>query len=168
MLARPSFYFACLIFLMLSGAKQEDGINWGSSVEGCRLSLSADKTQYHAGEPVNLRVVLQNQDRNELRTFQGEFFPYRVEIYLPNNDEAPLTLWGRMVTRTREQASNVGIILPRGESHADDLIALNRMYDMTLDGKYVIFVHRTLPSESDPHAWTSVDSNPVVVEIKNP
>jgi hypothetical protein len=160
----------CSICVMSSALSQDGQVSqdlkWGAISEGCRISLTSDKEQYNFGDPINLHVVLQNVDRKELRIFEGAHFPYRIEMYLPNNEDGTLTLWGHTQTRAEIAASNIRIILMQGQTQADDFITLNRAYDMSLDGKYAIVAHRIVPSETDPKAWVDVVSNPIVIEIK--
>lgn len=159
---------ACWACMLLTGASQNEAqFNWGPTVEGCRLSLMSEKAQYEIGEPVIINVVLQNQDREKLAVSVSQPFPYRVELYLPNNDEAPLTLWGHSMNRKLliELGSSVASVLYRGDSKSPDSLMLNREFDMTLDGRYLLIVHKTVPSETDPNAWIDVSSNKVVIEI---
>lgn len=138
---------------------------WGIPVEGCRLQLATDRDQYQFGDLVKLRVVLENEHRDQLWVFEGAEFPYRIEVFRSSNEPAPLTLWGRIMSSRKKEASNNAVRLLRGQARVDELPMLNRVFDMSLDGKYAILVHRTLPSELDPNAWIEVTSDCVVVTI---
>lgn len=170
MIKRTTFGVALIACLILTGATQnKTDVNWGPTIEGCRLSLMSAKDLYEAGEPVMIRVVLQNQEREKLTVSISQPFPYRVELYLPNgHEEAPMTLWGHSIERRllMEDESSVAGILQRGESKSPDSLMLNREFDMTIDGRYVLTVHATIPSETDPKAWVDVVSNRIVIEIK--
>jgi len=133
--------------------------------EGCRVSLNVDKVKYDFGEPINIGATVQNVSREKLWVEGNQLrFPYRFEIYGPNSDETPLTLWGnkRMKVHSGSLATE---LLSKGEKRSDTFSMLNRTFDMSLPGKYAIVVHRVVRSELDPNAWIDVMSNTVVVEV---
>lgn len=163
----PRVGLLCLLaLLLLAGADKPDGPpEWGIPVEGCRLSLATDKTQYSFGEPINIHVVIQNTDRHQLRVIEGQNFPYHVQVIGPKNDDSPLTLWGRYITRPHSGSADT-IFLSKGQTKDDDFEMLNEAYDMTLPGKYGIIVTGSLPSETDPNASIGVISNTIIIEVK--
>jgi hypothetical protein len=158
-----------LILLSLLGATNaNDATQWGPATEGCRISLSFDKTEYDFGESINLSATVQNVGREKLQVEGNQLrFPYRFEFYGPKSEETPLTLWGQAFMRTHG-GSQSQQILSRGETRTDTFPTLNRAYDMTLAGKYSIVVHRIVPSELDPKAWIDVASNTLIIEVKDP
>jgi hypothetical protein len=58
-------------------------------------------------------------------------------------------------------------VLP-GKTVTEELLAVNRGFDMTEDGKYAIVVHRAFCLESNREKWFDVASNKLVVELSEP
>jgi hypothetical protein len=157
----------CLSLASFAGSAKpgDDTVTWGSTVEGCRIGVNANKTTYDAAEPIRLVIVLQNQSRPELSESEGSF-PYNISIIAPNsNKPAPLTSWGQWLMNPFKIGSSSQQTLTPGDSLTDKLI-LNRAYDMTMDGTYTIRVSRAIRSETDPKASVWVSSNPITIEVR--
>jgi hypothetical protein len=157
-----------LLLLVVANTDNAEGPVWGPTSEGCRISLSLDKTAYEFGESVEVRATVENVDREKLQVegIQARF-PYRFEFFGPNSEEVPLTLWGRSLMKPHGGSFAMDG-LSKGQMRADTFSDLNRTFDMTLNGKYALIIHRAAPSELDPQAWINVVSNTVVFEIKGP
>ncbi len=141
---------------------------WGETIEGCRISLTADKPRYRFGDSIDLRVLAQNIGRDRLEVFGTGYFGCEVEVYLPNGHPAPTTIWGELMLHPKKvSAISAGgtILLRDEESRPDDLGVLNRAFDMSLDGKYAIVVRKMVRSGADPNSWIEVRSNPITIEV---
>jgi hypothetical protein len=162
-------HLAALILLSLLGATGVDqDTQWDPAAEGCRVSLSTNKSEYFFGESIDITAAVQNLDRENLQVEGNHLrFPYRFELYGPNSEEIPLTLWGRAIMKPHG-GSIAFTALSKGQSRVDAFSVLNRAFDLTLEGKYALVIHRTVPSALDPHAWIDLVSNTVIFEIKNP
>jgi hypothetical protein len=159
----------CLLLLGLLGATDDNGgSHWGPISEGCRIGLSTDKLVYEFGESVDVSALVENVDRDKLEVEGSQArFPYEIELYGPNSDEVPLTLWGKQLMKSHF-GSRAFDSLSRGQIRTDTFSTLNRTFDMTLNGKYILIIHRRVPSDLDPSAWINIDSNTVIFEIKVP
>jgi hypothetical protein len=168
MLAKTSLQVVGLTMLVLfvGAADNDPHWVWGNIAGGARLSISFDKSAYKLGEPVNFHVMIQNVSRDRLNVGGVGEFPFKFEIYAPNGDWAPLTLWGRKMARPKAEVSSASVILHRGDSWSADFQTLNAAYDMTLPGRYSIVFVEPVISDSDPEATVSVMSNTVIVEVE--
>jgi hypothetical protein len=131
--------------------------------------LSADKERYEFGEPITLRIRINNVGQDEIDYFGEGYCGYRVEVFLPKAGPSPLTLWGNEQAHP-EKTSDAGGSVLRGKSALEDLPALNRAFDMTLSGTYAIVVHRMImiPGDSQAGSYVDVPSNKIFLEICDP
>ena len=168
----PKFAICGCILLLLSASPattQSDDGGCAPPTEGCRLNLDTEKPQFAIGEPIDLRVSLHNVSRDKVRTGSLAYLGCRIEVLLPNGKPAPLTLWGeKLIHPMWVSAGSNTIELYRGEVWDEELRDLNRAFDMTLSGKYMITVHRMVTSSSDPEKLVDVPSNKIKVELHDP
>jgi hypothetical protein len=171
MLTRIAGFIFCLLGLSATPAttRGSEQANQGDVTDGCRLDLSTDKVQYAVGEPINLHILISNVNRDPIDFFGQDYFSYMVEVFLPNGDPSPKTLWGdRNVPPRKVSEESAGETVLPGQTLLDVLDTVNRGFDMTLSGKYVIVVHRSFSIEPDRKKWFEVSSNKLVVEIDDP
>lgn len=148
----------------------------GEIVDGYRLFAATDRRAYKLGETVNLTVKLTNAGDGEVSVINAAHdTTYEVDITVPRvgigpggetADKAPLTLKGRARAQTALHRGNHITPVAPGESVTIEMPDLNRLYDMTLSGKYTIVVRRELRSR-DNNKTVEVVSNALTVQIED-
>jgi hypothetical protein len=158
---------------------------WGAKVFNQALSITTDKQTYEAGERIVLDVRFKNFGSAGVWVVSG-FGPaanekYNVVIvesphmpgvgehgipFVPPGGVVPLTLYGRREFDTSGGSSGgSGTFRPgREKSHTLDL---TRLFDMSLDGKYRIWVSRYvwgIPRTEPPKKATS---NTIELTVKD-
>lgn len=147
---------------------------WGPTVEGCRLSLAADKTSYHVSEPIRLRLVMENVGEGKIQAQRFRLTKdYKFDLRLPNGDSAPLTLFGKRWFSLHNAGSISVLVLEPGETDTasfsrSNRLYLNRLYDMTLAGEYTLTVRRRfLPAGlNSVQDWAEVSSNTIKIVVR--
>jgi hypothetical protein len=164
----PLVFLTAALLSLLGANKSEPQTQWSEAVEGCRLILTADRAQYQFGDPINLHVVLQNENRSKLPLMSGGD-PYDIDVF-SSKGPVPLTLWGQAQATSplRYGISHVLTYLPPGKSDLSDIYEINRAFDMSIADRYVIGVRRKLPSESDRYAWIQLFSNSITITVGTP
>ena len=153
---------------------------WGEEQDGWKLSIVSDKETYAVWEKMELRVVLKNVGTTQGRIIVSGLDPLDgpaapiIEVLAPEDaraavmfdekgkepegkeQKAPLTLYGKWVTRLRTGSIHSETLDPAKE----DVVSchLNRFFDMTLSGEYRVSATRRVPKR-DGTGWTMVKSN---------
>jgi hypothetical protein len=95
------------------------------------------------------------------------FFGCRIEVILKGNP-MPLTRWGEQVVHPRKVSADSaggGPLIRGEESRPEEIGPLNRAFDMTTQGNYVIVVYKQITYDSDPGKWSEISSNKVTLEL---
>jgi hypothetical protein len=136
---------------------------WGPTVDGVRIRLVTEKTDYRPLEPISSVVDFQNlrsSDEDILVAFKGS---YDFTVKGPNGKDCPLTLWGQdYVYRNTDgelKTAKPGDVVSEREQ------VLNRLFDMTLPGNYTLTAHCGWTG-TDPTKSIELVSNPVTITIK--
>jgi hypothetical protein len=112
----------------------------GNTNANCSLSLSTEAQRYRAMKPIKLTVMLTNLGSEMLvLPAPTEAAPLRVHVVAPTAAEAALTSWGRLTSTNGRWAPLASARLKPGEV-ASLVVPLNRVFDMSLAGKYRIAV----------------------------
>jgi hypothetical protein len=142
---------ACLAFWLLAGlvTAQEIGTpetrEWGKQAGPFRLSISADRGKYAAGEPIRLTVVLKNVSDRPATVRYPSFRPYIMDVRLPTpawipwEPVAPLTAIGDQMLNPKHpfDAHTANGEAPAGhEGRAE--VEINQIYAMSTPGEYEI------------------------------
>ena len=113
----------------------------------CQLAIIPENDSYRFDEPITLRLVFKNTGSEKVaiarKTRPAQLTKiYSFEVYLPNGNPAPLTLEGQRQCLPLRGQRPKPIYLEPGEKNEDYVPMLNRIYDMTLSGEYIIKAHR--------------------------
>jgi hypothetical protein len=161
--------FLCVVGLSaatsISITTSDEQAGSGESGHGCQLLLTTDKPKYEVGKPINLHILVSNNNRDPIDYFGEDYVGYSVEVFLPNGDPSPKSLWGERNMPPKASAETAGGTVLPGKTVTEELLAANRGFDMTEDGKYAIVVHRAFCIESQPGKWFDVPSNKIFVEL---
>lgn len=162
-----------IVMLVMTGisvaAIGEEPKDWGLPNDGWHLSLVIEEKEYLVGQPIGIKVVLQNigQDAAKIPWGGGNvLYVIPADVTFSDGEKCPKTFWGERETFAPHGSNSLMKVAPQESDTITSITNLNRAYDMTLDGKYTIVVHRNLPSRADPNKWIDVVSNPVVITIK--
>jgi len=131
---------------------------------GCRLSVTTEHKSYSAGQPIVLTVVLENQSKEAVDLNRGRGAGFMYKVSLPNGKLAPLTLEGQQRLGNADSGSRSRVTIEPGKSYTAKISNLNRLYDMTLAGKYEIKVSRHI---RPPNKDVEIESNTVEIVITN-
>lgn len=138
----------------------------GPVTDGCQFSLSSSKVTYRYDQSVPLRFEIKNVNVESVGMSRDHLFDmYRFDVRLPDGEPAPLTLYGKLLNQRPFFGSSVFINLDRGMTDTHELSAINRIYDMTLEGEYMITVYRKNFSVNGTVMKTEVASNELKVVV---
>ena len=137
---------------------------WGPTVDGWRLSVSLDKTQFFQGTRIVATIVFQNL-ATQPRSIGGHGVDFDYELDCRNQQETriPFTLFGKRMLENRGEGKATGGVLEPGDRIVAEII-LSRHLDLTLPGRYAITVSRKAIAGAPDHE-TVVTSNTFSFEI---
>jgi hypothetical protein len=117
------------LFLLVATVARagEPSSDWGPVKKGLQMSGRVDRARYRADEPIMLDIA-------------GSY----VGGGLTQVGRMPLTKYATWRFAPFDATKNIAISLKEGEVRRYRF-PLNRMYDMTLDGKYSVVVNRSIP-----------------------
>ncbi|MGA2232293.1 MAG: hypothetical protein ABSH22_15455 [Tepidisphaeraceae bacterium] len=136
---------------------------WGRDAGGWRTSLSADKGEWSIGEPISITLVTLNVDSADGLLFDARA-AFTFDITNSIGNKCPQTPRGE-IQANNTTTGGVPSMSP-GEIDVRTFTELNRKYDMTLPGKYVIVVHRKAGTAPNPFANIDVASNPITITLR--
>ena len=123
------------------------------------IRIGTEKSSYAVGEPVVMRIVDKNEGKEVERTplyNPHNQIKYKIKVSLCRSGssdssasgketEAPLTTFGKEHGGVH-RGSVFGLDLKPGEEYTSK-VYLNRLYDMTMAGKYTVVLQSTKVSE---------------------
>ena len=138
---------------------------WGKQVEGYELSLSTEKNEVLPDEPIFVRIALRNSGESDATIVRLPFLPFcKIEVRSAKDEIAPLTLFGK-------SASKLFSVMTQPLAKGDEfvvIVQLNRLYDMTLPGRYKVTATRTVWRRDGSGGTAGVVSNTIEVRVKDP
>ncbi len=150
----------------VSPSIQSDG--WGPIVHSLQMSAQVNQSKYYAGELILLKVYIKNigTEATNLVFVVPPEQAFDINIKDNNGKSVPLTLWGKTHQwgAHPDPFSVQTVPLPTSTSTMFQFV-LNRQYDLTLDGTYLVTVKYPLPSSAS-NAPTQLVSESVKVEIQ--
>jgi hypothetical protein len=115
------------------------------------MSLRLDRSRYRADEPITVEVVIKNvsQEAVFLGMSAEDWASFEIAVSLLESEAGglgrmPLTKFGVRRFAPFVAAKNIPIRLEADEERRYRF-PINRMVDMTLDGRYAVVVNRTIP-----------------------
>src|ERR1035437_309644 len=141
---------ACLVLavsvLALSAeTKGEEPSQWGPQTDGGCVSLKATQSKFRFDQPVALQIVVKNMGDKRLYLLRtGLLFMYRFDVRGPDGKPCPLTREGSREAVGGANGLRDSIGLDPGKSNVSKVEMLNRIYDMSLMGKYTVTAYRTV------------------------
>jgi hypothetical protein len=176
---------ACLAFWLLAGpvTAQEIGTpetrEWGKQAGPFRLSISAGKGKYDAGERIRLTVVLKNVSDHPTKMRFSSFRPYVMDVRLPTpawipwKPLAPLTALGDQMLNPKHpfDFSIAGGEVEAGHQGREE-VEINQIYEMSTPGEYEITFSckqwDSSPENPARASWVTVVSNRLLVTVLAP
>jgi len=144
--------------------ERETEPSWGDEVEGCRFSASSPVAVYAPAQPIPLRLRLKNDGKAAVAFFQTDIMQsVRFDVRLPNGMAAPMTLEGK---RQSESGENVSVTLEPGKSDDLGVSAVNRYFDMTMNGDYTVTVTRFVQLRDGSERSVKVVSNSCKITVR--
>jgi hypothetical protein len=144
----------------LGGQNVSDRVS-GSS-EGLGLIARMKKTNYAAGERIELQVAMTNGSARPfsfMTYYPAAEYKYQV-IGLTDKQEAPLTRCGTNVLLKPQQIYHTSTIeIQPGMTHTDFTI-LNQLFDLTIPQEYEVTVSRQVP-RAGANSVQRLRSNPI-------
>lgn len=138
-------------------------LEWGPLGEGWALSLSMDRGEFLMGEKVTMTLITKNASNKGLKLpVLSKWTTYQFQLR-DTSGNVPLTRFGqRMKTRSLDSGHGNAEI-PAGEMLTIEL-ELNRLFDLSLTGKYALQASRTVPRSGGSEEVELV-SNEISFEI---
>ena len=145
-----------------SPAGQDAARAWGKPVEGQAISISTERSAYAPGDRVVVKIRFKNLGTKDVRAgTSGILNDYELAVsisegafrkrtiaaergvisLIPENGQVPHTLFGKAKLEALRHGGFFGGVLKPGE-YRSAAIDLTRLFDMSLEGKYVISVQR--------------------------
>ena len=145
-----------------------DKRNWGKVVGGLAMSICPERQAYFAGDLIKLDVALKNVTHHDVQTVSAAPLQTyrRISVSFEDRRNAPKTLFGRL-SLGAGPGSRSNYVLHAGEELRVRL-ALSRLFDFSLAGKYTIVVEKPVlqpgrPPENAPH----LVSNTITLTIED-
>jgi len=137
---------------------------WGRSESGCLLSISVPDTQIQGGRGVELRIIFRNDGQNEVIFPRiSNWFDYKYNVLYEDDQVVSLTKFGEIYIRAISSGSRaIRTISPGSEVHTELLI--NRLYDMSLPGRYTLEAFKEIPNPSGS-GFVKVISNTISIDV---
>ncbi|BCM92343.1 hypothetical protein IAD21_04222 [Abditibacteriota bacterium] len=161
-----SLFLLGLMFLpsvSVRAQQTDDGKN--PEVAGFALITSIDKASYKPTEPIILDMKLKNQRTTNVAYWTGSPFSiFNISVTAPNGAPASLTEYGKQKMGPIT-GSHFGRILKPGDEITGQFL-LNRLYDMTLSGKYKISVVCDIPAQDEPNKWVKIASKTTTIVVE--
>jgi hypothetical protein len=115
---------------------------WGKETEGQAISIMTKKATFASGELVVLTISLRNVGSQDTKIItQAPLGSYDIEVLGRNGEKVPLTLRGKVESETVGYGSSSVTLLKKGQECTVE-VPLNRLFDMSLPGKYTVSVTR--------------------------
>lgn len=171
--------FFCLGSMVLSAAEDEQTQNaptrtvpnatpvtWGAEKGGvqCAIELIESKSKIPADQPVWVRFRTRKVTADETRLFSRDLLTYQLSVTDAEGKPVPQTRYGTPRPFYPPFRSSGIRTQEWNEGREDSVrIHLNRLYDMSLPGKYTISFSRELGLADKSAA--KVESNVLTVEV---
>lgn len=167
---RQMFAYAAIAFLFSSVCqaqdKKTDGSAPGAVVDGLRLSAVVATNAFAAMQPIEVHLDLTNvSEEVKIIGISGPMGLLEISVRDENRKEIPLTRFGKSWAEDyRPHARIKPTRMAPGKVYSETIV-LNRFFDMTMDGTYLVTFTRSLdpypPSDKSPRAV----SNPLEIRV---
>ena len=136
---------------------------WGKAVEGFRLSVSTETNIFQVGATVTLHVTFKNVGEEAKGVNLNSAADFDITVMLPDEEGmAPLTLRGKHWQESNLEASQFGGLMEAGQENRF-LIDVDRLYDMTQEGTYRIWLSRRVHKRGNPREFATLISNTIEI-----
>ncbi len=140
-------------------------IEWGPLENGSAVSIAVNKMSFAPGEKIDLQIRSKNETTNQkyYRYNRRSVFGYAsVSVQTPQGVPAPLTSKGQHYELSAANSSFTLDYIDKEKAHVlRSLEPINYVFDMTLDGKYIIKAESCLRGNIDSH----LVSNSLCIDI---
>jgi len=130
-------------------AKEVSGSN---AATGYLLSVTLEKPEVSASEPVVIRVAVKNGSKESISyILELPEKTFKLSVKDAKGREVPLTAYGKRLFGKRPQGESgtQGVNLKPG-AKSEFRMLVNRIYDMTVSGTYTIVARRAFPNPREP------------------
>lgn len=136
--------------------QNEDAIEQtGELQNGFTLSTRYDKTLFKNGEPVIVTLRLKNlRPTTEIFVRRGDVQNFGVKVTTADGKPVPLTEYGRLMYKMPVFGSSIQVRMKQGDEITGKL-RINRIYDMSQDGKYNITISTQVDTDQNRTVITS-------------
>jgi hypothetical protein len=162
---------ACVVFVVCvlalsAGTKEEDSTQWGPETDGGQVSLKATQSKFRFDQPIALQIVVKNVGDKRLYLVRtGLLFMYRFDVRGPDGKPCPLTREGSQEAMGGANGLRDSIALDPGKSNVFKVEMLNRIYDMSLMGKYTVKAYRTVILPGKDERSVEMPSNKIEITV---
>lgn len=154
-------------------AEQDPEGHWGPATEGFQLSIRLQKESFTNGEPVTACIILRNVSGRLLRYFNASINDPMSKVVLmrgqervPGKDEPKPGATPREILKAAHRGSMSSFQSPPG-TQRKFLVELDKMFDLSTNGEYVVQAMRTIPS-LDTKSEEKVASGKATFRITGP
>jgi hypothetical protein len=139
---------------------------WGTSVEGFRLALSTPREVYPAGEPVELKLLLQNIDTKARAVDRSATLnSHEFQVTGPDGKVISMSERGKAALKNARQSSWSTIRLEPKAELAAYVLDIGEVYDLVQPGEYKIVASRRVGTRADENKSVMVTSNTLMITI---
>lgn len=129
--------------------------------DGYQLSVSTPKATYTFGEPILVKIQIENTSQETVKFFKTSSpSDYKIKVNYADNRIVPLTAYGEIVFDELKPIQNRSFFTLKPQEKLTYQFAINSLFDFSITGKYSISIARNLPNPKDSKEVVSISSKP--------
>ena len=145
----------------------DDEIKWGPAIWDARLSISLDRPRLPVMEPVYITLLLHNGGTRAVHyNVQCEWEDFNLQLQL-DGEAVAVTRFGQLMAAAVLSEGSIARVVEPGQDAVWELM-VNRYFDMTTSGVYVLKVSRPIaqaPDDASSFATSTIESNELEFEL---
>ena len=122
---------------------------WGPELNGCQMKIKVDNEKFNPCTPIVISVYIKNVGKTPLPfILRNSYLDTTFEVKDEKGNTVPETSFGKWILNAEDPGGLSGCDLDNGEE-IDITFLINRLYDMTKEGTYLITARFKVPKRDD-------------------
>lgn len=147
------------------GRNKMDDIQWGKPTEDLAISISVTEPIYGPDQAIVLNIAMKNVGKTPVPiVVRSSWIDYSTRAWFEGRTEIPKTPYALRMIKAAAVGRRATRELMTGEVVTESL-ELNKAYDMTRPGTYVVIVTRETYQKGKLNHFATVTSNELTIKI---